>query len=212
MWLWHSYVSKPHSACRNHSYCDEHTHECNFWTQSVISTRTSVIYLRRVWLPHAECDFYPQSVISKRSVILTRTNVITTLTTVSTSHSACWNHSCKCRNHICACQNHTAFGNYILLEAITRCVWKSHSTYTLCVKKLHSCVCLSQYAWKSDFYTQSVMTRMSARLTKVIMTLIRVKTTLCVYKSLFCVMFTRILSWTPARMYFLNAKCDFNTR
>jgi hypothetical protein len=60
VWLWHSQkilwhlcVSKPHSACRNHSfvwcshaYCDEHMHECNFLTQSVISTR-------RVWLAHA---------------------------------------------------------------------------------------------------------------------------------------------------------------
>jgi hypothetical protein len=56
VWLWHLYVSKPHSACRNHSFvwfshasCDEHTHECNFWTQSVISTRTRVISSRRVW-------------------------------------------------------------------------------------------------------------------------------------------------------------------
>jgi hypothetical protein len=64
--LWHLYVLKPHSACRNHSnvwsshaYCDEH--ECNFWMQSVIPTRTSMIYVCRVWFPHAECDFYTQS-------------------------------------------------------------------------------------------------------------------------------------------------------
>jgi hypothetical protein len=76
-WLWHSYVSKPHSACRNHycvwcshAYCDEHTHECNFWTQSVHSTCTSVIYMRRVRLLHTECNFYTQSVISTRKVWL----------------------------------------------------------------------------------------------------------------------------------------------
>jgi hypothetical protein len=62
VWLWHSYVLKPHSACRNHyvwcshAYCDKHTHECKFWTQSVISTRTSVIYICRVWFLHAECN------------------------------------------------------------------------------------------------------------------------------------------------------------
>jgi hypothetical protein len=52
-WLWNAYVSNPHSACRNHFcvwcshvFCDEHTHKCNFWTQRVISTRTSVISTR----------------------------------------------------------------------------------------------------------------------------------------------------------------------
>jgi hypothetical protein len=67
-WVWHSYVLKPHSACSNqscawcsHAYCDEHTHECNFWTHIVILTRTSVIYICRVRFPHAECDFYTQS-------------------------------------------------------------------------------------------------------------------------------------------------------
>jgi hypothetical protein len=71
--LWHLYVSKALSACRNHSfvwyshaYCDEHTHKCNFWKQSVNSTRTSVIYLRSViftrtvWFLHAEYNFQKQ--------------------------------------------------------------------------------------------------------------------------------------------------------
>jgi hypothetical protein len=82
VWLWHSrkwlrhlYVSKPYSACGNHSfvwcshaYWDEHTHECNFWTQSVISTRPSVIYIRRVWFIYVECDFHAQSLISQHRV------------------------------------------------------------------------------------------------------------------------------------------------
>jgi hypothetical protein len=119
-WFWHLYVSKLHSACRNHSfvwclhaYCVEHTHEFNFWTQSVISTRTSVIYLRRVWFPHAECNFqtqfnfdthkcdydtyncdfnthksnfYAQSVmLTYMSVIMTLTKVIMTLKRVKTA-------------------------------------------------------------------------------------------------------------------------------
>jgi hypothetical protein len=67
VWLWNSFVPKPHSACRNHScvwclhaYRDEHKHECNFWTQRVISTRTSVIYIRKVRCSHVECDFDTQ--------------------------------------------------------------------------------------------------------------------------------------------------------
>jgi hypothetical protein len=36
---------------------------------SVISTRTSVIYICRVRFPHAECDFYTQNVISTRKVL-----------------------------------------------------------------------------------------------------------------------------------------------
>jgi hypothetical protein len=72
-----------------------HTHKCNFWTQSVISTSTSVnakcdfhtqseisthrvisrmTYTRRVWFIHifihAESDFHTQSEISKRRVEL----------------------------------------------------------------------------------------------------------------------------------------------
>jgi hypothetical protein len=43
-----------------------HTHECNFWTQSVISTRTSVIYIRRVWFIYVECDLFTKSVIFTR--------------------------------------------------------------------------------------------------------------------------------------------------
>jgi hypothetical protein len=64
-WLWHSYVIKPHSACRNHfcvwwthvrmqfmnAKCDFNTHECDLFMQSAIFTR-------RVWFLQAECDFY----------------------------------------------------------------------------------------------------------------------------------------------------------
>jgi hypothetical protein len=102
VWCWHVWVviltltkvvmtliRVKTTACRNHScvwcshaYCDEHTHECNFWTQSVISTRTSVIYICRVRFPHEKCDFYTKSVISTRSVMLKRTNVISSRTRV----------------------------------------------------------------------------------------------------------------------------------
>jgi hypothetical protein len=90
VWLWHSYVLKPHSAC---------THaECIFYTQSVISsrsmrlkrtnlittlntvilTRTRVIYTRRVWFwvwlrharvrfTHARVEFRPDSVTLNRT-------------------------------------------------------------------------------------------------------------------------------------------------
>jgi hypothetical protein len=47
---------------------DNDTLECDLYTQSAI--------------PYAECDFYMQSVLSTRSVILTRTNVITTRSSV----------------------------------------------------------------------------------------------------------------------------------
>jgi hypothetical protein len=90
VWLWHSYVLKPHSAFRNHScvwcshaYCDEHTHECNFWTQSMISTRTSVIYICTVRFLHALCDLIThKSDFYAQSVILTRMSVTTTCTSV----------------------------------------------------------------------------------------------------------------------------------
>jgi hypothetical protein len=49
---------------------------------SVITSRSSVIYTRRVRFSHAECHFNTQSVISKRSVILIRTHVISTLTNI----------------------------------------------------------------------------------------------------------------------------------
>jgi hypothetical protein len=71
-----------------HAYSDDLTHECNFWTQSVILTHTCVIlthmcviYTRRVWFLHAvwvqnaqewflhaECDIYTESVIFGRNV------------------------------------------------------------------------------------------------------------------------------------------------
>jgi hypothetical protein len=75
VWCWHVWVWLWHSACRNHSfvwcshaYCDEHTHECNFWTQSVNLTRTALIYIRRVWFIFVECEFHTQSVISTHRV------------------------------------------------------------------------------------------------------------------------------------------------
>jgi hypothetical protein len=55
VWIWHSWV----------------------WLRHV-----RVWFIHAVWFSHAEFDFYTQSVISTRSVILTRTNVILTLTTV----------------------------------------------------------------------------------------------------------------------------------
>jgi hypothetical protein len=68
VWLWHSrkwlrhlYVFKNHTMRVEITLlCDVHTHECNFWTQSVISTRTNVIYIRRVWFFKTECNFQTQ--------------------------------------------------------------------------------------------------------------------------------------------------------
>jgi hypothetical protein len=48
----------------------------------MISTQ-SVIYTRIVRFPYAECDFYTQSVVSTRSVIVTYTSMITTHTSVT---------------------------------------------------------------------------------------------------------------------------------
>jgi hypothetical protein len=67
-WLWHSYVLKPTLRVEVSFVCDEHTHECNFWAQSVILTRTSVIYTCILCFPHAECDFYTWCVIFTRRV------------------------------------------------------------------------------------------------------------------------------------------------
>jgi hypothetical protein len=37
--------------------CDFYTYSVIFTRKSVIETRTRVIYIRKVWFPHAECDF-----------------------------------------------------------------------------------------------------------------------------------------------------------
>jgi hypothetical protein len=125
-WLWHSYVLKPHSACRNHFFL--------WWTQSEISTRTSVIYIYRVRFPHAECDFYTQcDVLKRKNVNTTLTTEISTRTRVISARRVWWWHvwvwlwhsrkwlwhsyvlkpQSACRNHSCVwcsnayCDEHT---------------------------------------------------------------------------------------------------------
>jgi hypothetical protein len=71
---------------RIHAYCDVHTQELLNFAFFVISTRSSVIYTRRVRIPHAECDLYTQNVISTRSVSSTGTNVISTRTRLNSTH------------------------------------------------------------------------------------------------------------------------------
>jgi hypothetical protein len=87
-------------ACRNHSfvwfshaYCDEHTHECNFWTQSVISTRTSVIYIRRVWF------LYPLKNTKKywRKCLICATTIFT-WSVIFTQFTLYWNYILMCLN------------------------------------------------------------------------------------------------------------------
>jgi hypothetical protein len=55
----------------------QHT-KCDFNTHIVISTRTSVISTRRVWISYAEFDFCTQIVIFPSSVYWIGTNLITT--------------------------------------------------------------------------------------------------------------------------------------
>jgi hypothetical protein len=59
-------------TCQNHTLRVEITLVCDVHTHTVMNTRTSVIYLRRVWSPHAECDFYTQSNFHSQSAISTR--------------------------------------------------------------------------------------------------------------------------------------------
>jgi hypothetical protein len=174
VWLIHSFV-----WC-SYAYCDEHSHECNFGTQSAISTRTTMIYTRRlrcwhvwVWLWH-ESDYDTQNHtmrveitlvcdVYSHNVMHTCTSVIFWNQSVIFARSvwflpAEWNYTQKCDNDTYNCDKNTQKCN--------------NDTYN-CDLKTH----------KSDLYTQSVkLTRMSVimTLTKVIKILIRVKTTLCV--------------------------------
>jgi hypothetical protein len=68
-------LKKDTHTCQNHTLRVEITLVCDVHTHTVMNTRTSVIYERKVWFQHArvwfiylECNFYTQSVIATRRV------------------------------------------------------------------------------------------------------------------------------------------------
>jgi hypothetical protein len=177
---WMSYVLKLHSACRNHScvwcshaYCDEHTYKCNFWTQSVISIHTSVIYISKVRISHAECDFHTQSVTSTRRLTLLHAqewflHAERDVDTYKWWHSRKWlwhsyvvkPHS-ACRNHSCVCDVHTRTVMNTRTSVIsernlcisTRWVW---FIYAECDFHTQSVISTHRVFW-SDFFTATVV-------------------------------------------------------
>jgi hypothetical protein len=110
-------------------------HNVMFHTHSVIDTRMSVIFERKVWLQHAsvwfihvECDFHTQSVISTRRVLFPHA-VWFWHAQMSLRHLQLWflhaecdvdTHECDYDTHDCdydthTCQNHTLCVEIILV-------------------------------------------------------------------------------------------------
>jgi hypothetical protein len=111
VWKSHStYIHLTRACLNHHSMRVNITYNSDFYTQSVVLTRMSLI-------------------IAFESVIITHIRV----------NVWCWNHSRKCRTHICACQNYTACqnqtacGNYthlrveitLFVQKLHSCVWTS---------------------------------------------------------------------------------------
>jgi hypothetical protein len=139
-----------------------------FYTQNVISTYTSVIltrvrvnmtlttviYIRKSAISHAECDFYmhksdfyTQSAISIRRVWFPHTWVwFYTQSVMSTHmsvilHAECDFHTHKCNVDTCACEYDTNECKLYTKSAILHAVWFLHA--------------------KSNFHTQSVISTLT---------------------------------------------------